>query len=85
MNITVKEYPSTTLELSEDGEWLCNHEEAYIERACCSNPVDSNGNITCGCYGRDSVICPAWDCTGIEDWQVDDLFDRLETWEEDEI
>lgn len=82
MTINIKEYPSTTFELSEDGEWLCNHEEAYIERACCSG-IDSEGNPSCACHGQDGVICPAWDCTGIQDWQIEDLFDRLDPGEPD--
>ena len=77
MTVLIKQYPSATFELSEDGEWLCNHEDAEIEAACCSG-YDNEGNPSCGCHGQDSVFCNAWDCTGIEDWQIEALFDRLQ-------
>ena len=56
----------------QDGEWYCSHPEAYIEKACCPG-----GEMNCGCMGADEVVCPAVDCTGIEDWQVDEIYDQL--------
>ena len=76
---------STTFVMNEDWEFVCNHEDAYIDPACCSG-IDSEGNVSCGCHGQDGVLCPAWDCTGIQDHEIDDLFDRLRPerdWEED--
>ncbi len=57
-------------------EVVCTHPEAYIEKACCSTR-SSNGLIECGCGGQDSVICPNPNCQGIQDHEVDTLFDRL--------
>lgn len=58
--------------LSEDNEWVCAHQDAYIEKACCGA-----GTTDCGCYGRDSVLCPSIGCTGIQDWEINDLFETL--------
>lgn len=69
---------STTYKMTEDGEFVCAHEDAYIEKACC--PA---GTRDCGCYGQDSVICPAPDCEGIQDHEVDDLFEKLTPGEPD--
>ena len=69
--------------LSEDNEWVCAHEDAYIEKACCSTR-GSSGYIECGCGGQDGVLCPSTGCTGIMDWEIDDLFDRLEQWDEND-
>lgn len=77
MTLTIRQYPSATFEMNEDGEFVCNHEEAYIERACCSGR-DSEGNPSCACHGVDGIMCPAFDCTGIQDWEIEDLFDKLE-------
>ena len=74
--VPITDYDDTTFVMTEDGDWVCDHSEAYIEKACCSTR-SSNGLIECGCGGSDSVICPASRCTGIEDHEVDDLFDRL--------
>jgi hypothetical protein len=52
----------------------CQHEDAYIEKACCS-PFQRI--VECGCGGRDEVICPNEHCTGIKDSEVDELFERL--------
>ena len=79
--LTVKD-ASTTYKMTEDGEFVCAHEDAYIEKACCSG-FDSENNPSCGCHGQDSVICPALDCDGIQDWEVDELFDRLQPEEPD--
>ncbi len=65
------------LVLTENGELVCGHADAYIQKACCSQPGDS-GYIECGCQGMDGVVCPATNCTGIEDHEVDDLFERLQ-------
>lgn len=56
-----------------DVEVICTHPEAYIEKACC--PPSSL--VECGCGGRDAVVCPNPKCQGIDDNEVDDLFDRL--------
>lgn len=76
-SIKIKHQDSGTYLLAEYGEWVCSHADAYVDPACCSG-YDSEGNISCGCYGRDSVVCPNTYCTGIEDWQVDDLFEVLQ-------
>lgn len=71
--------PSTGTEFRWDDElfqYVCNHSEAEIEKACCST-IGSSGYIECGCGGQDSVYCPAKDCTGIEDYEVDELIERL--------
>lgn len=52
----------------------CSHEDAYIEKPCCSG----GRIIECGCQGRSSVICPNPHCTGIKDDELDKLFERLE-------
>lgn len=57
-------------------ELVCTHINAYIDKACCSS-VGSSGYIECGCGGVDAVVCPNNDCTGIEDYEVDELFERL--------
>lgn len=59
-----------------DVEVICTHPDAYIDKACCSGP-GPNGVVECGCGGQDSVICPNPNCQGIDDNEVDDLFDRL--------
>ncbi len=82
MTITVKLH---TAEIYEwvDGAFEPQHEDAYLEKACCSMP-GSSGYIECGCGGRDSVLCPAVDCPGIADYQVDALIDKLSSYEEDQ-
>lgn len=72
---------STTYKMTEDGEFVCAHEDAYIEKACCSG--FENGLPSCGCRGQDGVICPALDCEGIQDHEVDDLFEKLTPGEPD--
>lgn len=79
MLVQVKEYPTATFELQEDGVWRCNHEEAYIEPACCSGR-DSEGNPSCACHGVDGIICPAIDCTDIQEWEIEALYDSLRSW-----
>lgn len=55
--------------MTEDGEFKCNHEdiEVYYEQG-----GDGRTEPPGGWY----VECLAWDCTGIEDWEVDDLIER---------
>lgn len=74
MNINVKSIDRGTFLLTEWGEWVCAHEDVYIEPACC-NGIDSEGNTDCGCYGRDQLICPNMLCTGVEDYEIDRLFE----------
>lgn len=76
VGISIKDLTPTPMIMDEDGEFRCPHTEAYIEKACCSG-IDSEGNVSCGCHGQDGVLCPAIDCTGIQDHEVDELFDRL--------
>lgn len=77
MTITVQQFQEATLVLNEDmNAWVCNHADAYLEPACCTF-ASPNGLIECGCGGQDSVVCPAVDCTGIEDHEVEGLFERL--------
>lgn len=70
--IAVKDLTPTELVMNEDGEFVCPHEDAYIEKACCPG-----GTRDCGCQGLDTVECPAIDCTGIQDHEVDALFERI--------
>lgn len=59
-------------------EMVCDHRDAYIERACCSPfQVGDSGYVECGCGGVDSIICPAGDCTGIQDWELEKLMEQL--------
>lgn len=67
---------SSTVAEQLDVAVICSHPEAYIEKACCSTP-GSSGMIECGCGGQDSVVCPNPKCQGIDDNEVDQLFDRL--------
>lgn len=62
---------STTFRLEPDIGFVCTHEDAEIEKACC--PA---GTRDCGCYGSDSISCPAVDCTGIQDDEVERLFEE---------
>ncbi len=80
--VAIRQAP-ITYKMTEDGDFVCAHTDAYIERACCTSP-DSDGNYSCGCHGRDSVICPAVDCTGIQEHEIDQLFDKLEGNNDDE-
>lgn len=54
----------------------CKHEDAYIEKACCSQ-VGSSGYIECGCGGQDSLICPNNNCPGITDEEAEELWKEL--------
>jgi len=84
MTIAIKQYPAGTFQLNEEMDtWHCTHEDAEIERACCSG-YDSEGNPSCGCHGQDAVMCNAFDCDGILDHEVEALFDRLEGGNPDE-
>lgn len=69
-------FESHVYELSEDGEFVCTHNDATIEPPCCDGSPDEAGRYTCGCMGQESIVCNNPECTGIEDWQVDDLFER---------
>lgn len=62
-------------------QYLCTHQNAYIERACCSS-VGSGGDIECGCGGVDSVVCDNPDCTGIENNEIDKLFAQVGGYDE---
>lgn len=66
-----------TYSLTEDSEFVCEHEDAEIERACCSGR-DSEGNPSCGCHGMDSVWCPNPDCTGLTDRDIELILDAAE-------
>lgn len=55
---------------------ICTHPHAYIEKACCRMP-DSDGLFSCACGGQDQVVCPNIICQGIDENEVDQLFDRL--------
>lgn len=71
IEITETSHPYT---MSEDGEFLCEHEDAEIERACCSGR-DSEGNPSCACHGMDSVWCPNPDCTGLTQNDIERILD----------
>lgn len=66
--------PEVTYSMTEDGDFLCDHNEAEIERACCSGR-DSEGNPSCACHGQDAVWCPNPDCTGLTDNDVERILD----------
>lgn len=55
---------------------ICEHEEVELEKACCSGR-DSDGLMSCGCGGSDAIICLNDDCTGIEDYELNELMDRV--------
>lgn len=76
VHIPVRNLTPSELAMNEDGEFVCTHPDAYIDPACCSG-YDSEGNVSCGCHGQDGVLCPAIDCTGIQEHEIDNLFDRL--------
>lgn len=78
MNIKVKQYHEAEFRLSEDGDWLCIHNEAYVEPPCCNGSPDEYGRYMCGCDGKSFVLCPAINCTGIQDWEIDELGDMYE-------
>lgn len=63
--------------MTEDGDFLCDHSEAEIERACCSGR-DQEGNPSCACHGVDAVWCPNPDCTGLTDHDVEMILDAAE-------
>lgn len=77
--VNVRQGYSADFHLSEDGDWLCSHADAYIDPACCNGSPDECGRDTCGCGGQDSVVCPAVDCTGLEDYEAEDIMERLQT------
>jgi hypothetical protein len=64
-------------QLDEDGERKATHPDAYLVPPCCTSP-DSDGLWSCGCGGQTSVVCPAVDCPGIADHEVEELITRLE-------
>lgn len=71
--------------LNEDGEFRCRHENIDVEEPCCSNPVDNNGNVTCGCYGSYSIYCNDCHNDDMQDFEADNLIEayneRDEDWE----
>lgn len=79
MQQVIVKMPNTGTEFRYDldlNTYVCTHAEAYMEAACCSG-YDSEGNISCGCYGLDRLLCPAVDCTGIEDWEYEEVIKRV--------
>ena len=56
-----------------DEDTLPIHPDAYIEAPCCPG-----GTTDCACNGRSSLVCPAVDCPGIDQGDVEKLFERLE-------
>jgi hypothetical protein len=73
--ITVKQDESV-YKMSEDGDFLCAHNDVWIEEACCFGR-DSDGLIACGCQGLDSIVCNNNDCTGLEEWEVETLMENI--------
>lgn len=55
---------------------LCIHEDVEIIPPCCTF-ISPNGLIECGCGGRSELMCNNVDCQGIEDYEVDDIFEKL--------
>jgi hypothetical protein len=57
---------------------VCDHDQAYIEPACCSPfQIGESGYVECGCHGQDSIICPDPNCTGIQDYEIEELYERI--------
>lgn len=63
--------------ITEDGEFKCTHPNAEVEPPCCSG-TDSEGNVSCGCYGQYSVYC--YDCNNddMTDQDVENILDQGE-------
>lgn len=61
--------------LNEDGEFRCPHENVEIEAPCCSGR-DSEGLISCGCYGSYSVYCPDCHNDDLEQHEVDSIVEN---------
>ncbi len=57
--------------LDLDGQLVCMHVNAYVEKACCP---PSMSIVECGCGGMDSAVCPNPDCTGLTDNDVERIF-----------
>lgn len=74
MTINVKYRPTSTYELNEDGDFTCLHENAEVDRACCSG-VDSDGLMSCGCGGMDSVYCDDCDNEDLTDSDVEAILE----------
>ena len=70
MNINVIEL-SSTYKL-EDNEFTCSHEHTETEKACCPS-----GTVDCACQGRDAVYCLAFDCSGIQEYEIERLFEDV--------
>jgi len=64
-----KELDLTDLDSPEP---LCNHSEARLEKPCCSGSF-----VECACRGSNEVICDNPNCTGIDDIEASDLFEKL--------
>lgn len=60
----------------QDNEFLCTHELIKVIPACCGG-FDSEGLMSCVCQGRPEIICENKDCTGIENWEVERLWEDL--------
>ncbi len=74
----VVEYKDELYKWDEDlKQYLCLHQNAYIERACCSG-YDSEGNLDCDCGGLDQLICDNPDCTGINHKDRERLLNELD-------
>lgn len=75
MNITIRQSGGTIFKLNEDmNDWQCIHEDAYLDQDFIAGPGDDGEPVE---YTYDTVVCPAPDCTGVQDWEVGDLLDRL--------
>ena len=70
MSLIAVQYSNEKYILTEDGEWACAHEDAYVEKACC--PPGTND---CGCRGMDSMVCPNDNCTGISEREAEEFFE----------
>jgi hypothetical protein len=72
--------PDTGTEFKLDdelGEYVCTHADAYLQPPCCK-VAGEGGLYWCGCNGQYTVVCPATDCTGILDHEIETLIERVE-------
>lgn len=74
MTLEVKQ-DQYTYTMNEDFEFVCDHNNAVIQKACCSTlDRGSSGHIECGCGGMDFAICYNPNCTGITEEDADRIF-----------
>lgn len=60
-----------------EGDMVPLHDGAYVEPPCCTVPDPDTGMISCGCGGYATIVCPASDCPGFSDIELEELTERL--------